>query len=401
MAGVVVLGASLGGLRAADALARSGYSGGITLVGDEPHQPYNRPPLSKEALVEAQDFDAIRLRSSAKPGTVSLVTGVRATSVDLGRGLLFLSDGRELAFEGLVAATGLRPRALGIPKPSAGVVMLRTYEDLVRLRSELAMVQDVAIIGAGFIGCELAASLTRLGYRVSVIAPEDVPMLRPLGEELGAALMRHHLRAGVTFGLERLPVAIEGSERPERVVCNDGSSFEAQLVIEAVGSATNTEWLDGNGLDLSDGILCDEKLSFGGDGRFLAVGDVARFPNLAFDAVPRRVEHWGIAVDTGRYAGKALGHLLSQGEASPAFTPMPAFWSDQFELRIQSFGMPGLVTDASEIRVLEGDLDGEVVVGYHRNGTLVGVVLVGFVQSHLKYRAAVAESLEAAAGASS
>ena len=395
MSGVVVVGASLAGLRAADALARSGYSGGVTLIGDEPRQPYNRPPLSKEALLEEQEFDAIRLRSSAKPGAVSLLTGVGAVSADLGRGLLFLSDGRELAFEGLVAATGLRPRALGIPKPSGGVVALRTYEDLLRLRAELAGVRDVAIIGAGFIGCELAASLTQLGYRVSVIAPEDVPMLRPLGEELGGALMRHHLQAGVGFGLSRLPVAVEGGERPERVVCNDGSSFDAQLVIEAVGSSANVEWLEGNGLDLSDGVLCDERLRFGGDGRFLAAGDVARFPNLAFDSIPRRVEHWEMAVDTGRYAGKALGRLLTSGEESPAFTPMPAFWSDQFELRIQSFGMPGLVTDPGQIRVLEGDLDGEVVVGYHREDTLVGVVLVGFPQNHMKYRTAVSESLAA------
>ncbi|MDA8261232.1 MAG: FAD-dependent oxidoreductase [Actinomycetota bacterium] len=400
MAGVVVVGASLGGLRAADALARSGYGGGITLVGDEPHPPYNRPPLSKEALVDEQEFEAIRLRSSSKGGAVNLVTGLHAVSADLSRGLVFFSNGSEMAFEGLVAATGLRPRALPIPKPGAGVLVLRTYADLLRLRGELAGVRDVAIIGAGFIGCALAASLTQLGYSVSVIAPEDVPMLRPLGEELGGALLRHHSAQGIKFGLSRLPVTIEGDARPERVVCNDGSSFDAQLVIEAVGSATNTEWLEGNGLELSDGILCDERLSFGGQGRFLAVGDVARFPNLAFDAVPRRVEHWGIAVDTGRYAGKALGRLLTSGEAEPAFKPMPAFWSDQFELRIQSFGMPGLVTDPAAIRVLEGDLDGEVVVGYYREDTLVGVVLVGFVQSHLKYRAAVAESL-AAAGTSS
>ena len=396
MAGVVVVGASLAGLRAADALARSGYGGGITLVGEEPHPPYNRPPLSKEALLEEQEFETIRLRSSAKGGAVTLVTGLRAVSTDLARGLVRFSDGSETAFEGLVAATGLRSRALPIAKPAKGVVALRTFADLLRLRAELAGVREVAIIGAGFIGCELAATLTRLGYKVSVIAPEDVPMLRPLGEELGGALLRHHSAAGVEFGLSRLPLAIEGVERPERVVCDDGSSFAAQLVIEAVGSATNTEWLEGNGLDLSDGVLCDERLSFGGGGRFLAVGDIARFPNLSFDALPRRVEHWGIAVDTGRYAGKALGRLLGSGETEAAFTPMPAFWSDQFELRIQSYGMPGLATDPAAIRVLEGDLDDEVVVGYYREDTLVGVVLVGFAQSHMKYRAAVAASLEAA-----
>ena len=391
--GVVIVGASLSGLRAADALARSGFDGAITLVGAEKHLPYNRPPLSKEALVEGSDLETILLRSSAKSGAYELRIDTRAVAADLDRGVLELSDGGDLAFDALVVATGLRSRELEIPKPAHGVVCLRGYDDLLRLRSELAGVADIAIIGGGFIGCELAASLTSLGYRVTVIAPEKVPMLRPLGNQLGAAIQRHHEDKGVQFALSRLPIEILGTDRPNGVLCDDGTFVEAQLVIEAVGSRCNVEWLQGNGLDLSDGVLCNEKLQVVGHEFVYATGDIARFPNLVFDEVPRRVEHWEIAVASGRYAGKVLGEALQGKDASPAFAPMPAFWSDQFDLRIQSYGMPGLVQDDPSIRLLEGSLDGEVAIGYFRGEVMVGVVMLGMAQSHKTYRQILLDTL--------
>ena len=393
MPGVVVVGASLAGLRAADSLLRAGFRGKVTVVGDEPHFPYNRPPLSKEALVAGHGLDALRLRSSSAPDSFDLRLGVSVLQADLKSGVAELSDGATLDFDGLIAATGLRSRALGIPKPKSGVLALRSWDDLIALRRALQDAPQVAIIGAGFIGCELAASLTALGHEVSVIAPEPAPMLRPLGLELGSALGRRHQANGVRFGLGRLPVEIVGDHRPSAVVCDDGSSFEAQLVIEAVGSITNVEWLQGNDLDLSDGLLCNERLQFDASGCALAVGDIARFPNRIFDDVPRRVEHWGIAVDSGRYGGKAMAEILSKGQSEKIFTPMPAFWSDQFDMRIQSFGMPGLVNDPSSMQVLEGNLEGDVAIGYFRDDVMVGVVLIGLAQSHMKYRAMVESAL--------
>ncbi len=390
---MVVVGASLGGLRAADALVRAGYDGEVTLIGEEPHYPYNRPPLSKEALVAEHDFEKIRLRSSAKADAYRVMLGTRVERVDLSRGELYLADGSSRGFDGLIAASGLRSRALGIPKPPGGILSLRSYDDLLSLRAQLGGVTKVVIIGAGFIGCELAASLTTLGLQVTVIAPEEVPMLRPLGHDLGAAIQHRHERHGVHFALERLPVAIEGGLRPSAVICDDGSRYEAQLVIEAVGSTTNVEWLQDNGLDLTDGVACNEKLQFAGHPNCFAVGDIARFPNLLFDGVARRVEHWGIAVDSGRHAGKALASVLRSNEPVQEFRPMPAFWSDQFDLRIQSFGMPGLVQDSASIRVIEGDLADEVAVGYYREEILVGVVLLGMAQSHNKYRKILADNL--------
>ena len=393
MSAVVVVGASLAGLRSADSLLRAGFSGKVTVVGEEPHFPYNRPPLSKEALVEGQALDDLRLRSSSAPNSFDLRLGVSVLRADMKSSVLQLSDGTTLDFDGLIAATGLRSRALRIPKPESGVLALRNWHDLIALRDALKDAPQVAIVGAGFIGCELAASLTALGHEVSVIAPEQAPMLRPLGIELGSAIGRRHQANGVRFGLGRLPVEIVGEDRPSAVVCDDGSSFDAQLVIEAVGSISNVEWLQGNDLDLSDGLLCNERLQFDTSGRALAVGDIARFPNRIFDDVPRRVEHWGIAVDSGRYGGRAMAEILSKGQSEKIFTPMPAFWSDQFDLRIQSFGMPGLVTDPNSIRVLEGNVDSDVAIGYFRDDIMVGVVLIGFTQSHMKYRAMVESSL--------
>ncbi|MFZ0161472.1 MAG: FAD-dependent oxidoreductase, partial [Kineosporiaceae bacterium] len=251
----------------------------------------------------------------------------------------------------------------------------------------------VVVIGAGFIGCEVAATARGLGCTVHVVAPEQVPMQRPLGLEVGAALQRRHEAHGVTFHLGRLPSSVLGTERVEAVVLDDGTRLDADVVVEALGCLPNTEWLSGNGLDLTDGVLTDgwmRALDVDGvaHGDVVAVGDVARFPNALFDAVPRRVEHWSIPTDTAKRAGPALVAHLSGAPLDPApFAPVPAFWSDQYGQRLQSFGAPGL---ADQIRLLEGDLDADFVAGYFRASELVGVVGISLMPSLLKHRAALA-----------
>ncbi|MEV7007750.1 FAD-dependent oxidoreductase [Streptosporangium sp. NPDC051022] len=398
---IVIAGASMGGLRAAERLRAAGFAGEIVAIGDETHLPYNRPPLSKEALASEVTHGAVAFRLRPAVADVTWQLGVPIASADLAAGAVRLADGAELNYDGLVVATGMRPRRLPVPGPVLGRHVVRTLEDAAALRAELLPGARVLVIGAGFIGCEVAATARVLGCQVTVVAPEAVPMLRPLGSELGAALQRRHEAEGVRFLLGRTIGRFLGTgpagdgrdddatasetERVGGAELSDGTVVEADVVVEAVGSASNTEWLEGNGLDLSDGVLCDNALRVEGRSHLVAVGDVARFPNPRYDEVARRVEHWSIPTDTAKRAVVSLLADLGHVERDPApFAPLPTFWSDQYGLRIQSFGAPAL--GGADIRVLEGDLDGEVVVGYHDGGELIGVVIIGFPSALARYR---------------
>lgn len=380
---IVIAGASMGGLRAAERLRACGFTGEIVAIGDERHPPYNRPPLSKEALASEVTHAAVAFRMRRSVADVTWRLGVPVSGADLAARTLRLADGTELAYDGLVAATGVRPWRLPVPGPVAGRHVVRTLDDAAALRAALRPGAEVLIVGAGFIGCEVAATATGLGARVTVVAPEAAPMLRPLGDVLAAALRRRHEEHGVRFLLGRTVRRFLGEETATGAELSDATVVHADVIVEAVGSVPNTEWLAGNGLDLSDGVLCDNALRAAPG--LVAVGDVARFPNPRYDEVPRRVEHWSIPTDTARRAAVTL--LADLGLAGPdptPFTPLPSFWSDQYDLRVQSFGAPGL--GAGDVRILEGDPDGEVVAGYHRDGVLVGVVMIGMAAAVPRYR---------------
>jgi NADPH-dependent 2,4-dienoyl-CoA reductase/sulfur reductase-like enzyme len=262
------------------------------------------------------------------------------------------------------------------------------------------------VVGGGFIGSEVAAAARVRGLDVTVIEPEPLPMRRPLGDELAAELLRRHEQRGVRFRLGTLPVAFEGGDRVTGVALSDGTTLDADLVVESVGSVPNVEWLDGNGLDLTDGVACDERLRVlaGGDARddVVAAGDAARYPHPLLFGASRRIEHWTVATDSGKYAAAGLARALAGfGGSSPriaesgdhtdtgGFAAVPTFWSDQYELRIQSFGVTGL----PDVRILEGDLEGDVAVGYHRDGLLAGVVLIGLGSRYVHYRAQIAGTI--------
>jgi 3-phenylpropionate/trans-cinnamate dioxygenase ferredoxin reductase subunit len=386
---VVIVGASLAGLRAAESLRRAGFDEELAVIGEEPHLPYNRPPLSKEALDGLPDPAELCFRLPRTLDGVTWRTGETVVAADFATHTVSLAQGERLHWDGLVAATGLRPRRLALAGPTGGRHVLRTLDDARALRAVLRPGAHLVIIGAGFIGCELAATARRLGLEADVVAPEPVPMQRPLGLELGAALQRRHEQAGVRFHLGTLPRALAGRGRVEMVELADGKRLAADVVVEAIGCTPNVEWLSGNGLDLSDGVRCDGWLRAGGRPDVVACGDVARFPNALFDDEARRVEHWTMTNDTGRRAGTSLGRWLTgQVEDPTPFAPIPSFWSDQYDWRLQSFGSPGLGGD--DVRVLEGDPAGEVAVGYHRGGRLVGVILVGLGPRHAYYRRLVA-----------
>jgi NADPH-dependent 2,4-dienoyl-CoA reductase/sulfur reductase-like enzyme len=381
---VVIVGAGLGGLRAAEALRGAGYDGHLVIVGDEPHLPYNRPPLSKDALAGGVAVDDLHFRRRSSIDDVEWRLGSGVVSSDLTKQTVTLADGTVLPFTGLVIASGIRPRQLPIPGPINGRFLLRNAEDAIRLRNALGPGVHLVIMGAGFIGCEVAATARKLGAEVDVVALDEEPMVRPLGAEFGAAMRRHHEEKGVRFHLGRTVQKFLGDDYVTGVRLDDGTEIPATVVLEAVGSVPNIEWLDGNGLDLTDGVLVDGAMrAVGTNKSVVAVGDIARHPNALFSGGPWRIEHWNMPTEMGKHAGRVLAQELGGVETdTEPFSALPAFWSDQYDLNVQSYGMPGL----GEPILVDGDWDGDCIVEYQRDGELVGVVGVNRTKDLMDYR---------------
>jgi len=365
---IIVAGASLAGLRSVESLRAHGFHGEIVAIGDETHPPYTRPPLSKTSLTTSAPLDEVLIPYTAE---ATWKLGRKIVGCNLDGGRVALDDGSSEDFDGLVIATGLRARRLTIPGPVGGRHVLRTLEDARELAGELQPGRTVLIVGASFIACEVASSARARNCRVIVVAPEDHPMLRVVGAEVGAALQARHAADGVEFHLGTLPVRFEGTDRVTGVVLNDGTELPVDVVVEAVGCSPSVDWLAGNRLDLTDGVLCDNTMRVIGTGNAVAVGDVARFPNPLFDTVPRRIEHWTMAGDT---ADRAAGSLLGVVPDHVPFTPLPSFWSDQLGVRIQGFGVPAL---AEEYTLVSGSLDADFAVAGYRENTLVAVFGIG------------------------
>lgn len=390
----------MGALRTAESLRKAGYAGPIRVIGEEPHAPYNRPPLSKDVLAEVVTHEAVAFPARPATADVDWRLGARATALDLAARTVTTADGEVHHYRALVIATGLRPRRLPVD-PLPGRHVVRTLDDAIALRAELTPGARVVIVGSGFIGCEVAATATKLGCSVTVVSPSAEPMASALGELIAAEVRRRHEQHGVRFVLGRTVADLTGQDRVEAVVLDDGTTLPADVVIEAIGAVVNDEWLTGSGLDLTDGVLADNALrAVTTDGRVLddvyVVGDIARFPNPMFDDVPRRIEHWNIPTDTGRRAGAVLAAWLADdgsydAVAGERFAPMPSFWSNQFDVSLQAYGMPSL---ADDIRILAGDLAGDVIVGYYRAGRLVGVVGLGPKGPLVPYREQIATAAD-------
>jgi 3-phenylpropionate/trans-cinnamate dioxygenase ferredoxin reductase subunit len=375
---VVVVGAGLGGLRAAESLRGQGFD--VMVIGDEPHLPYNRPPLSKESLKGGVEVEGLHFRR--KHDDIDWRLGAAATGCSLQSRVVYVDDAA-YTFDGLVIASGIRPRHLPVPGPQPQV--LRTADDALALRSRLAPGVSLLVIGAGFIGCEVAATARQLGCEVTVTAYDAEPMMRPLGAQLGAAMKAHHEAHGVTFHLGQGVQEFHA----DGVTLADGTRLSADVVIEAVGSVPNVEWLHGNDLDLADGVLTDNLMQvLGTDVPVVAVGDIARFPNPRFDDVPRRIEHWNLPTETGKRAGQTLGALLNAETPTGDFRPMPAFWSDQYDIGLQSYGLPGI----GEATLVDGEWSGDCIVEYLRDDEVVGVVGVNRTKDLMDYRKSIGAS---------
>jgi NADPH-dependent 2,4-dienoyl-CoA reductase/sulfur reductase-like enzyme len=380
---VVIVGASLAGLRAAEAVLSALPRARVSLIGAEARIPYNRPPLSKEVaglLVspeeEARDaaFARIALRHRLPDDRVDWHLGVPVVGHDARTRAVELGDGRRVAYDWLIVATGLRPRRLPFTGLESRRHVLRTFDDATRLGAALRPGARLLVVGAGFIGCEIAATAVGLGLDVSVVEPAAAPMRIALGPEVAEAMAGFHRRHGVSM---TCGVSVTGFSSTGATL-SDGSEADGDVVVEAVGSIPNTEFLSGSGLDLSNGVLCDATMTAVGSRRILAVGDVARFPNALFDDVPRRIEHWCVPGQTAKRAAETIA-AREQAVAPPTrFAPMPSFWSDQHGMRLQSFGAPFL---GDEIAVLDGRLDriGDepCLVEYRRTGQPVGVIGLG------------------------
>lgn len=387
MAGsVAIVGAGLGALRTAESLRANGFTGSITVIGDEPYPPYSRPPLSKEVL--AGELDGASTEFPHALDDVTWRLGHSVIASDLDARTLTLDDGTVVPFDGLVIASGIRPRKLPIPGPEGNRYTLRTRDDAEHLRELLVPGARVLIMGAGFIGCEVAATAISRGCEVTIVALDAEPMLRPLGEQLGAAMRRHHEAHGVRFMLGRTVTEFTGDGATAKgAVLDDGTRIDADVIIEAVGSVTNTEWLEGQGVDLSDGIMTDANLmvvDLADRLPAVAVGDVARHPNALFGNIPRRIEHWDMPTHTGTRAGASLAaHLAGESPEVQPFDVVPSFWSDQYDINIQSFGMPGIAT---RTELADGDIDGDCIVEYFGDAGLVGVVGINRARDLAQYR---------------
>lgn len=373
----------MAGLRTCEQLRAAGWNGPLTVVGAEAHMPYNRPPLSKQTG-QAPRSTGEWLQNTEfrrRPGLddVSWLLGVEATQVDLATQTVRLADGRELGYAGLVVATGLRPRRL----PDQGVPdirhVLRTVDDAAALYAQLWPGRQVVVIGGGFIGCEIATTATTYGCAVTVVEPQVAPMAAALGPELGSAIGDLHRVRGITFRTGVTVSAISPRGAGAVISLSDGTDLPADVIVESVGSHPNVEWLDGNGLDLSNGVLCDEHLGVVGTHNAIAVGDIARFPNPRFIGPARRVEHWCVPNESAKHGARALLAAVT-GAPRPQlpFAPLPSFWSNQGAVRIQGYGIPSI---ADHTTVITGELSPDglragVVVEYRRADTAVATVSI-------------------------
>jgi len=380
---IVIVGASLAGLRAAETLRGSGFDGSVVMVGAEPDMPYDRPPLSKQLLAGRWEPERISLRHADALAELGLEwrLGVQAQGLDIHRRRVLLPGGDELPYDGAVIATGASPRRLRGQADLSGVFLLRTLADSLSLRAALTTASSVVVIGAGFIGLEVAAAARGHGAAVTVVEALPAPLVRGLGAEMGTAATLVHgdrgvdLRVGV--GVERL----EGADTVERVVLADGTVLPADVVVVGVGVAPNTGWLEGSGLELRDGVVCDEALA-AGPGVF-AAGDVVRWPHpLVGHEV--RIEHWTNAAEQGAAAGANLLAHLSGAPTTP-YGSVPFFWSDQFDARIQYLGH---AMDGDTVQVVHGSAEARRFLAlYARGGRLTAVVGLSVPRLVMPYRA--------------
>lgn len=392
MDSVIVVGASLAGWRATEALRAEGFKGKISLVGEERHLPYDRPPLSKQVLAGTWPPEKAVLADKKRSSGLHVheVLGRRATTLDVAGRSVELDDGSSLRGDGIVLATGAAPRRLPGTEslgPADGLYVLRTIDDSLSLRAALTSREGarVVVVGAGFIGSEVASTCAGLGCEVTVLEVMDVPLSNVLGATVGAHCASLHGTNGVSLrtavGLERIERGDAGSGSGRLSVhLRDGEVFDADVVVVGIGVSPSTSWLENSGLTIDDGVVCDDRL-FVAD-RIVAAGDMARW-QWRHDGSEEliRIEHWEVAANAGAAAARSL--LAGRADAQ-SFTPVPYFWSDQYGIRIQVLGNPG---GDDEMVITEGSFEeGKFVAVYGRAGRLRAVMAIGKPRQLMGFR---------------
>lgn len=374
----LIVGASAAGLATAEALRRKGYTGPLTILGAEPHLPYDRPPLSKQVLSGTWEPTRARLRSAEALAALdaTFVLGDPAVHLDVSERAVHTASGRVFKADDIVLATGLRPRTL------SGRPTLRTLDDALALRSQLLSCSQAVVVGDGVLGAEIAATARQLGVPVTLAGPQQAPMALQLGPFVAGLLADLHTSNGVEL---RLGAAVTGVEDGVRL--ETGEVLPADLVVVAFGSVPATEWLRDSGLQLDNGVVCDSRCR-AADGIY-AVGDVARWHHETL-GTSLRLENRTNATEQGiAVAGNILG-------ADEPYTPVPYFWTDQFDAKIHVHGFVG-----PDVSVAEGSVaERRFVAHYHRDGELVGVLGWNMPKQARQHRQSITPSCRATVAAS-
>ena len=383
--GTVIVGASIGGARTAQALRSAGYEGEITLVGDERALPYDRPPLSKGLLAGAATPDSLTLLSEQEAADlgVRLMLGRAARHLDVAGAFVELADGERLAYDDVVVATGARPRPSPWGKP-AGVHYLRTREDAEGLRADLGRGGPLVIIGAGFIGAEVAATARQLGVEdITLVDPAPVPMGRVIDPATAGRLGALHREHGVTTVFGTAVEAVEPLAGSLVVRLAGGAVLDAATVVVGIGAVVNDEWLASSGLPTGGGLRCDERCRAVGAPRVHAVGDVARWRHAGYGALVR-VEHWTNAVEQASYVA---ADIVRPGEQAP-YQPVEYVWSDQYAAKIQVIGRTGAGLDPVTVE-RTGTAGSFAVLYAGAAGALAGAVTVSWPKAAVAVRRAL------------
>ncbi len=376
---VVVVGASLAGLRGAEALRREGFAGQLTLIGDEPYKPYDRPPLSKQVLAGRLPVEHTVLPRFQKLDA-EWKLGVAATGLDLASRQVRLADGQQVGFDRLLITTGTRARPWTNPHEAAldGVFVIRDRDDAARLRERLAAgPRHVLIVGGGFIGGEVASVCREMDLPVTLVQRGPTPLYGSLGSTIGALVGGLQVQHGVDLRLGLSVTRLEGDAdgHLQRAYLEDGHTLDVDLAVIALGAVQNTEWLLGSGVAIvAHGVACDtycgvlNEQEEAVEGVF-AAGDVTNWPNSYYEDERVTVEHWGNAIEQ---AETAAHNMLNAPEGYRAYKHMPAFWSNQFGFNIKSVGLPEL---ADEVMITQGSIDeGRLAAVYGHDHRIVAAV---------------------------
>jgi NADPH-dependent 2,4-dienoyl-CoA reductase/sulfur reductase-like enzyme len=376
---IVIVGGGLAAARTAEQLRRSAFDGSITIVSDEVHLPYDRPPLSKQVLRSELDDVTLKPREFYDDNNITLVLRSAVRTLDPGTQTVIIADGSALEYDEVVIATGLVPRRIPSFPSLPGIHVLRSFDESMALREEAGAARRAVVVGAGFIGCEVAASLRGLGVDVVMVEPQPEPLASVLGEQIGALVSRLHRAEGVDVRTGVGVDSVSGQDRVQKVVLSDGSEIDVDLVVVGIGSRPATDWLEGSGVAVDNGVVCD-RVGRTSAPHVWALGDVASWQDATGHQA--RVEHWSNVAEQARVL---VPSLLGQ-ELPSNLVVVPYFWSDQYDIKIQCLGEP----EADDVVHLVEDDGRKFLAYYERDGVVAGVVGGGMPGAVMKTRGKIA-----------